>query len=426
MTHELELLTVALLAGACGNAAPVRTAEPAPGGPIGDIAGVDFSGPLLPAGDWYSGHNYATCWDCPTPAAVVVLDVCGDTAAAERAVAAVPAGVLPPGYPLAAHTDELPLVGDSRVGIVVVLGQFETLEQARAWRERTSPAFPGAERCGCSGRRAGAWDRGGGRRAMRIQATTGSAFARADAGALGYIGYATAAATSRAVVPRRASPCRPPGAIFVTADEASSAPTTEWLPVRCGGEPPSSPGDSLFAATVHRARTAAGSCARRSGPIDVPTFEECYDGHGRRPPNAVARSRWTCPRRAGIRLLEGRPGRLPVLGRRWFHPPPRSLRSLRTARSHFDHGPHGATMLTLHRVIAVGLTVIISRWSSYGSGSLSRQWRARWRRRRRGRSRRRSASVGGRCCATRSSASDPRRCGTCRAIRTGAGRSSGC
>ena len=293
MTHELELLTVALLAAACGNAAPVPTAEPAPGGPVGDIAGGDFSGPLLPAGDWYSGHNYATCWDCPTPAAVVVLDVYGDTAAAERAVAAVPAGVLPPGYPVAAHTDELPLAGDSRVGIVVVLGQFETFEEARAWRERTARAFPAAQALRLlQGDEAwAAWDRGGGRRVVRIQAGDPvPAFARADAEAF--------SATVGCRDDGRDEPCPPfpdahplcelpPGAIFVTTDEAIGGSYYAWLPVRCGGEPAFVAWRfTLFAATV-LPREDGGWFLRQTvgAECDVPSFEEwAYDDHGRRPP----------------------------------------------------------------------------------------------------------------------------------------------
>lgn len=293
MTSRLGVTIAAVVVSACAGVGPAPAASPGPGGSVGDFSGVDLSGPLLPAGDWYSGHNYATCWDCPAPAAVVVLDVYGDAASAERAVAAVPAGAVPPGYPMVLHTDELALAQPPHDGLVVVLGQFETLDQARAWRERTSTAFPQATVMPLlQGDEAwNAWDRGSGRRVVRIQSgEPAPAFSPADAEAFSAsVGCRDYGGDEPCPPFPEAHPlcALPPGAIFVTTDEEIGGLYYQWLPVRCGGEPAFVAWRfTLFAATV-LPRDGGGWFLRQTvgAECDVPTFEEwTYDEHGRHPP----------------------------------------------------------------------------------------------------------------------------------------------
>jgi hypothetical protein len=282
---------------ACGSS-PSPTAEPvSPADPavVGSFAGVELSGPLLPAGIWYRGHTYSTCWDCPIPQAVVVLDIFGDPAAAERALAAIPAGTLPPGYPLVLHTEELGLEETSREGIAVLLGLFETMEQARAWRAKTAAAFPLAEAAALAPEDEAfeRWLGMQGRRVVRIQpGEPVPAYSIPDAEALLVAVHCReygGDADGPCPVPPAVQPLcvLPPGAVFVTTDDEIGGLYYDWLPVRCGDRPAFVAWRwTMFASTVIPQADGTWILRQTVGAeCDVPNFEEwAFDANGRSPP----------------------------------------------------------------------------------------------------------------------------------------------
>lgn len=110
---------------------------------------------VLPAGIFFRSHTYRPCAHvdereqtasglCTEPMAAVVSGVFAKPRDAERALANSRASKLSPGYPFAAHSDELGIADPAREGVAVILGLFETAREADRWLAQHPIA--GAER----------------------------------------------------------------------------------------------------------------------------------------------------------------------------------------------------------------------------------------------------------------------------------------
>lgn len=90
----------------------------------------------LPAGLYFrNGYldDVVTQQGWPLPTHVVLLGDPVDASGAARAMDGIAVGLLEPGYPFAAHTDELGLLDPDLEGIVVVVSLQESREKAEAW-----------------------------------------------------------------------------------------------------------------------------------------------------------------------------------------------------------------------------------------------------------------------------------------------------
>ena len=87
---------------------------------------------VLPAGLFFRdiGWYEQELRSCPAPSVALVAGVHPDEASVEKTLAALNGVALAPGYPWVAHTRYAGFEGD---GVAVVLGQFETPEEAGAW-----------------------------------------------------------------------------------------------------------------------------------------------------------------------------------------------------------------------------------------------------------------------------------------------------
>jgi membrane-bound lytic murein transglycosylase A len=95
----------------------------------------------LPAGLYFRQAGYSTCDGCATPEVAAVMGIVATAEQARTLIDSIDRDVLPPGYPLAAHSDELGLVREDR-GIVLVAGLFTDREAAELWSHQVGEALP--------------------------------------------------------------------------------------------------------------------------------------------------------------------------------------------------------------------------------------------------------------------------------------------
>jgi len=129
------LAALATASMACGAAlGGVQVAELAEPGVAGEGGAAVAAEAWLPAGLYFRDGHYelSACLDCVEPDWAVALGPFADGQGATRAMSAVDAAALPPGYPWAVLAAELAVeepVGD---GILLVLGLFAEEASARA------------------------------------------------------------------------------------------------------------------------------------------------------------------------------------------------------------------------------------------------------------------------------------------------------
>jgi hypothetical protein len=229
-----------------GCAAPpaLRTASPA--SPETPAPAPDRSEPesrVLPAGIFFRSHTYRPCAHvdeseqeasglCTEPTAAVVTGVFADPRDAERALATARVPKLSPGYPFAAHSDELGLADPGREGVAVILGLFETSSAADRWLAEHPVA--GAERVRLLDADAAfaRYDQGAQRHAVVIDAD-----APVPAYAARHFEWREDREPERVVVGKTAPLCHvEPGAVFVAHGEQMQSSWYDFAPVRCGGE----------------------------------------------------------------------------------------------------------------------------------------------------------------------------------------------
>ncbi len=209
----------------------------------------------------YFRRTYSSCQQCPTPTAVVVAGIDADVAVAQNRLRRRVDG-LAPGYPFAAHSDELGLRGTSASGIATVLGLFETEDGARRWakRNRAGTVYAlGKPRATVKSRQVIEIDRGGPRPA-----------------------YATRTATKPSCWVK-------PGSVHVSAvGESSAVLASETSPraaVTCAGKPAFVAfSDTRYRATVLRASPAGGARIRQTMYVacDTPMIHEWGFVNGRK------------------------------------------------------------------------------------------------------------------------------------------------
>ncbi len=112
-------------------AAPITDTPPTM--PVADARAAGF----LPAGLYF--RNGYLRWihleeGWPNATHAVVVGPFPDAREAQKTIEALAFPPLPPGYPMALHSDELGLLDETKVGVVVVLGFFAEKAAADAWR----------------------------------------------------------------------------------------------------------------------------------------------------------------------------------------------------------------------------------------------------------------------------------------------------
>ena len=193
----------------------------------------------LPAGLYYQPFEYSTCAGCPVPRAVVLLGLHASAADATRALRATPDDWLQPGYPMAAHSDELGLVEDTP-GIALIAGQFPTEADASVFLAAHSE-LRGARVVGVlpadaiQARRAARYPRGrpDAPYVVRLSAPDVPAFARAEIDAA--LGDAARGDAPQPRLPPTARElCRLGMDTIFVSSPAETEHYREWAPVRCG------------------------------------------------------------------------------------------------------------------------------------------------------------------------------------------------
>jgi hypothetical protein len=234
---------LAIFAIACApSPPPLRTAGPAES-QTAIAPRVASSIRVLPAGIFFRGHTYRPCDHideseqaasglCIEPKAAVVSGVFARARDAERALEQARSLALAPGYPFAAHSDELGLADASRQGTAIVLGLFESSRDAGAWL--ADHAIEGAERVALLDAEA-AFDRHD--QSPQRFAVMIDAEGPVPAYAARHFEWRDDR-EPEGVVPGRTQPlCHVrPGALFVATATELQGTWYDFAPVRCGSE----------------------------------------------------------------------------------------------------------------------------------------------------------------------------------------------
>jgi hypothetical protein len=129
-----------LIGAGTGCAGAARGGAVAPGPPPPSRLGMDDE--ILPAGLYFRpGHQQGLCPQCRRPEGVALIGLYPTVKAAQKALRAVPAGLLPPGYPWAVTTDDLMLADRRARGIALVAAmvadKFKAARLTKAFRKAT-------------------------------------------------------------------------------------------------------------------------------------------------------------------------------------------------------------------------------------------------------------------------------------------------
>jgi hypothetical protein len=197
---------------------------------------------VLPAGIYFRHHTYRPCAHvderqqaasglCTDPKAAIVTGVFATERDAQRALDHARTLDLAPGYPFAAHSDELGLVDTKRVGTAIVIGLFEHASGARAWL--ADRPIAGAEHVGLLDADT-AFARHEERRRFAVMIDSSTPV---PAYAARLFQWSDDQEPEGVVRGKTRPLCEiRPGALFVTDAEALQSVWYDWAPVRCGRE----------------------------------------------------------------------------------------------------------------------------------------------------------------------------------------------